>query len=81
MRNKHGIHLRVAGKIATLAGKHDCRVRLSCDGCRHADACSVLQLLSLGAAQGTLVSVQADGPDEDAVVKKLANLFQDGAGI
>ena len=81
VRSEHGLHLRVAGQIVKVAAEHDCRVKLSCDGCRHADACSVMQLLMLGAAHGSRVKVQADGPDEDAVVKLLADLCQDGAGI
>lgn len=81
VKTEHGLHLRVAGQIVKLAGEHDCRVKLSCDGCRHADACSVMQLLMLGAARGAHVSVQADGPDEEAVVERLTDLFQDGAGI
>jgi phosphotransferase system HPr (HPr) family protein len=81
IETKHGLHLRMAGAIAKLAGANDCRLRLSCDGCHHADGCSVMQLLTLGAAQGTELEVQADGPDEDRVLKGLSDIFHDGAGI
>ena len=81
VETKHGLHLRMAGEIAKLAGTHDCRVRVSCDGCRHADGCSIMQLLTLGATHGTQLEVQADGPDEDLVLNGLSDIFHDGAGI
>ena len=81
VKNAHGIHLRVAGEIVKLAKSHECSLSLSCHGCPRADACSILQVLTLGASKGDTVDVVADGPDADIVVKKLGTLFADGAGI
>lgn len=77
----HGIHLRVAGQIVKVAQAHACSLSLSCDGCKHADACSIMQLLSLGAAQGSKIEVVADGPDAEIAMDKLSCILSDGGGI
>jgi phosphocarrier protein HPr len=81
LKTENGLHLRVAGEIVKLVKSHDCQLSLSCNGCKHANACSILQLLSLEATKGTTVSVQAEGPDAEAVLDELSSLLGDGAGI
>ena len=76
-----GLHLRIAGAIAQVAQHHHARVTVGCNGCRFADACSVMQLLTLGAPCGAAITVEADGPDEDIVIGKLSELLMNGAGI
>ena len=46
-----------------------------------ASACSVFELLRLGAAKGTAVEIVADGPDEESALQALCELFGGGAGI
>ena len=82
LNDANGLHLRVAGAIAQVALTHNARVTVSCEGCRlAADACSILQLLMMGAPCGAALTVAADGPDEAIVIGKLAELLVDGAGI
>ena len=81
LNSEHGLHLRVAGEIVKLAKSHECRLSISCDGCSKANACSILQLLTLGAVKGTKLEVQAEGPDEAIAIKRLSDLLADGAGI
>ena len=81
LQGKHGLHLRVAGEIAKVAQSHKCKVSVSCHGCKHADGCSVMQLLTLDASDGSTLRVSADGPDEEAVLSKLEGLLTDGGGI
>jgi phosphocarrier protein HPr len=81
LNNEHGLHLRVAGEIVKLAQSHQCQLSLSCNGCKYVNACSIMQLLTLGATKGTRVDVQADGPDAEAVLKELSSILGDGAGI
>jgi phosphocarrier protein len=77
----HGVHLRVAGQVAKVAAAHDCKVVVSCNGCKSADGCSIMQLLTLGVAAGERVKVQVEGPDQEVVMAKLVEIFTDGAGI
>ncbi|MEI7880104.1 MAG: HPr family phosphocarrier protein [bacterium] len=81
VNTKNGLHLRVAGEIVKLAKTHDCQLTLSCNGCPRANACSIMQLLTLEAVHGTRLEVQAEGPDADFVFEKLTDLLSDGAGI
>ncbi len=76
-----GLHLRVAAQIVKAAKARKSRVHLQCEGCPRADACSVFELLKLGAARGTPLEVTADGPDEDDALADVAGLFEQGGGI
>ena len=79
---EHGLHLRVASSVAGVALKHrKTYVQLSCDNCRNANACSILELLTLGAGKGTHLEIVADGPDEADVITALTEIFDQGAGI
>ena len=45
---------------------------------QRAEAGDMLQLLSLGAGQGQELTVEASGPDAEAAVEALAQLFATG---
>ena len=79
---EHGLHLRVASAVAEVARGHQTTtVQLSCGGCHRANACSVLELLTLGVEQGARLEIAANGPDEAAVIQALATVFEHGGGI
>ena len=80
---EHGLHLRVASQVSKIAQQSGASVHIQCAGCTKADACSVLQLLTLGATEGTALEIVAEGSDanETAVLQVLANLFEHGGGI
>jgi len=81
VRCEHGLHLRVASHIAKMAQAHNAKVRIRCEGCPEANACSVMELAALGAVTGTYLDVMADGPDEAVVLAKLTHYFEQGDGI
>jgi len=76
-----GLHLRVAARIVKEVQHHQSVVHIRCKGCPHANACSIFELLKLGAAQGTPLEIVAEGPDEDAALRALSTVFDEGAGI
>jgi phosphocarrier protein HPr len=76
-----GLHLRVAAGIVKEVQQHRCKVHFRCEGCPLADACSIFDLLKLGAAKGTSIEVSVEGPDEDAMLLALEGRFVAGAGI
>ena len=81
VRCEHGLHARVAARIPKLAQDHEASVHIGCEGCPRANACSIMALLQLGAGVGTRLDVVAEGPDEDAVLAAVADVFWDGEGI
>ncbi|NTV53375.1 MAG: HPr family phosphocarrier protein [Candidatus Firestonebacteria bacterium] len=81
INNPQGVHLRVAANVVEMCKESQSRVSLSCKNCRHADACSVLSVLMLGAAQGDSVTITAEGEDAKEIVGKLTDYFNDGGGI
>ena len=81
LKTEQGLHLRIAGAIVQLAQSYNAQVTLRCNGCQLADACSILQLLTLDAPCGAAITVEADGPDETIIIGKLSDLLMNGSGI
>ena len=77
---QEGLHLRVASQVAKIAKLAGGSVHIRCaKGRPRANACSVLELLTLGAAAGTPLEIVADGPNEEAVLRDLSDVFKQGA--
>ena len=67
--NKMGIHARPAADIAKLVGKHKSDVTI-------ANGISVLMLTTLGAKNGTEVTLTVSGEDEEEVFTQLDDMFK-----
>jgi phosphocarrier protein HPr len=76
-----GLHLRVAAQVVKEAKARQSTVHVSCKGCPRANACSIFELLKLGAVHGTPMEITVDGPDEDEALAAIAGVFDGGAGI
>jgi phosphotransferase system HPr (HPr) family protein len=74
IRNREGIHARAATLIADLVRRHDARVRLS-KGVEWVEGTDVLQILSLGTAEGETLAMQATGPQAEEVLDALVRLI------
>jgi phosphotransferase system HPr (HPr) family protein len=72
--NRHGLHARPCVAIVNTVRKYDAQVTIR-KGNQVVDADSILDLLSLGAAQGTKLLLSASGPQAEVVIKALAQLF------
>lgn len=71
-----GLHLRVASKVASIALKSGAAVKIrSKKDHPFVNACSVLELLTLGATLGTPLEIVAEGPNEDGVLNELSEVF------
>lgn len=84
IKNEHGLHLRVASQISRIARNSGCPVNIQCEDCPKINACSIVQLLTLGATRGTSLEIEVDDQDEkkaDAVLQELVNVFGNGEGI
>ena len=73
--NALGLHLRAAGEFVHVALKFQAQVRVCLDG-KVADGKSILDLLTLAAASGTRLELEANGPDADAVLDALCQLIE-----
>lgn len=81
VRCKEGLHLRIASKLAKIAQQAGGSVHIGGKAHPRANACSVMELLTLGASSGTPLEITADCPDEQAVLNKMAEVFEEGGGI
>jgi phosphotransferase system HPr (HPr) family protein len=78
---ENGLHLRVAAEVVKRVQIHNGTVHVRCNGCPKVNACSIMELILLGAGQGTEIQITAEGGDEEAVLDSLTEIFSDGAGI
>ncbi len=77
--NELGLHLRAAAAFAKLADKFDSDVTLGRDDAS-ANGKSIIAIVTLAAAKGSLVQIVADGEDADAAVRALVCLVEDKFG-
>lgn len=75
LRNTQGLHARPAGQVVRALRPLDADVRIErTDTGQSANARSLLDLISLGAAAGTTIVVRAGGPEADAALARVREL-------
>ena len=77
--NELGLHARAAARFVHLAAQFTSRIRIGRDA-KMMDGKSIMGILLLAAARGTMLTITADGPDEAAAVAALGNLVESGFG-
>ena len=75
--NALGLHARAAARFVHAASAFSSRVRVARAG-REMDGKSIMGLLLLGASQGSVITLSADGPDEHAALATLTGLVGRG---
>jgi phosphocarrier protein HPr len=70
-----GLHARPAALFVKAAAAAPARVKIRVGDGRAVDARSMLSVLSLGAKQGTVVTLEADGDHAGRAVDELAALL------
>ena len=73
VRHAEGLHARPSELIARLALKFESIVELL-NGSHRVDAKSILDILTLGAMEGTELVIEATGPDGEAAAEAVADL-------
>ena len=80
--NRLGLHARAAAKLVTLAAKYRSEVRIRKDG-REVSGKSIMGVMMLAAAKGSLITLIAAGADAaealDALAALVANRFDEEA--
>jgi phosphocarrier protein HPr len=77
--NPQGFHARPAHMFMKLASQYQARVEIL-KGNEVINGKSILDLLTLGAGNGTTLCLRADGDDAEAAVEALARLIESGFG-
>jgi phosphotransferase system HPr (HPr) family protein len=75
--NEHGLHARPAEMFARSALQFQSRIEVRREN-EQVDAKSILDLLTLGATQGTKLVIEAHGIDAEQAVELLASLVESG---
>ena len=75
--NPQGLHARPADLIVRQASQYESKIEIGKLG-EWVDAKSILSLLTLGAAQGTVLGLQVQGPDAEEAIEALKELFEQG---
>ncbi len=75
--NALGLHARAAARFVHRAGQFTSRIRVT-RGTQTVDGKSILGLLLLAAARGTVLEITADGEDEAQAMSALTDLAARG---
>ena len=79
--NRLGLHARAAAQLVRLAAQFRSNTTLfRADRNVFANAKSILSILALAAAKGTVLRVTVEGEDEAAAMKALEEVFANGFG-
>lgn len=70
-----GIHARPAGEFVKAAKAFESKVTISKDG-KTVDAKKIFGVMGLGAKQGHVIEVAAEGADEDAAAAALEDFLK-----
>jgi len=77
--NKLGLHARAAAKLTHLASSFQSEIWISRSG-RRVNAKSIMGVMMLAAAKGSVILVDAEGADADAALGALLQLIQEKFG-
>jgi phosphocarrier protein HPr len=79
VENQVGLHARPATLFVKQAQKHEAVITVSYDG-KTVNAKSLLSLLTLGVTRGGVITVAAEGSDEEAALEALGELVKSNFG-
>jgi len=72
--NKLGIHARPAAQFVKIANRFQAEIYVEKDG-EEVDGKSIMGLMMLAAGNGSVISVTAEGPDEEPAIDALGELI------
>ena len=74
IKNKLGLHARAAAKLVHCAAKFRSDIKIR-KGDEEVDGKSILGILLLAAARGTIITIKANGEDESDAVAAIEKLI------
>lgn len=79
IQNRLGIHARPAALFAKTANLYRCDIRVEKDGL-DVNGKSIMGIMMLAAAQGNVIQIRAEGPDEEEAIRALGRIVDDKFG-
>ena len=79
LANRLGLHARAAARFVHLASRFQSQIRVS-RGTQTMDGKSIMGILLLAAATGSVLTVSADGEDEHVALETLCGFIESGFG-
>jgi len=77
--NKLGLHARPSAKLTQLTSRFKSQVFMTRNG-RRINAKSIMGVMMLAAAKGSVITLETDGEDEVAAMDALVDLIASGFG-
>jgi phosphocarrier protein len=74
IENKLGLHLRAAAELVKVANKFKSHITVN-QSIQHANGKSLMGLLTLAAAKGTVLEISAEGEDAKDAIAALKTLI------
>jgi phosphotransferase system HPr (HPr) family protein len=79
VRNRDGLHARSCTALVTLARKYASALKIA-NGERFGDGRSIFDLMMLEAGKGSVLVIEAEGDDAEALAAAVAALVESGFG-
>jgi len=80
LQHEAGLHARPAALFVKTASRFTSAITVRA-GEKQANAKSIIQVLTLGARQGTTITITADGADESDAVAALTSLVESNFAV
>jgi phosphocarrier protein len=71
--NNAGLHARAASKLAELCASFGSEIQVGHE--KMVDGKSILSLMMLAAVKGTMLTITANGPDEERAIEAISSLI------
>jgi phosphocarrier protein HPr len=79
IRNRKGLHARASAKFVKCAESFDATVRVVRDG-QSVGGTSIMGLMMLAAGPGSVIAIEAEGPEAPEAIEALVALVESGFG-
>jgi phosphocarrier protein len=79
VRNRKGLHARASAKFVKCADSFNATVWVTRDD-RTVGGSSIMSLMALAAGPGTVLYLEAEGPEGPEAIEALVALVEDGFG-
>jgi phosphocarrier protein len=77
--NKLGLHARPSAMLVTTASRFESEVFFTKNNLR-VNGKSIMGVMMLAAEQGSQITIEVDGPDENEALKELVKVIESGFG-